>query len=127
MRPEGDTGTRHDLVESAEPTTLTAGAATATREPMRILLVYATRHGSTREVADALAEELRAGGHEVDLYAAADAPGPAGYAAAVVGGPMIMGWHKEARRYVGPAPPPAGSAPHGAVHHRRVAHRQRRR
>ncbi len=100
MRPEGDTGTRQDPGESAEPTTLAAGAATATREPLRILLVYATRHGSTREVADALAEELRAGGHEVDLYAAADAPGPAGYAAAVVGGPMIMGWHKEARRYV---------------------------
>ena len=28
------------------------------------------------------------------------APSPAGYDAVVVGGPMIMGWHKDARRYL---------------------------
>ena len=67
---------------------------------LRVLLVYASRHGSTVEVADAVAEELRAAGHEVDQRPAAEAPGPAGYDAVVVGGPMIMGWHRQAVRYV---------------------------
>ena len=76
---------------SAGPTTATA---------LRILLVCATRHGSTVEVADAVAEELRAGGNEVDQCPAAEAPGPAGYDAVVIGGPMIMGWHRQAVKYV---------------------------
>ena len=66
----------------------------------RILLVCATRHGSTKEVADAVAEELRAAGAEVDVRAAGESPDPAAYSAAVVGAPMIMGWHKDALRYV---------------------------
>jgi len=76
---------------SVGPTTATA---------LRVLLVYATRHGSTREVADAVAEELRAAGHEVDQQPATEAPGPAGYDAVVLGGPMIMGWHRQAVRFV---------------------------
>ena len=71
-----------------------------TAAALRILLVCATRHGSTREVADAVAEELRAAGNEVDQRPAAEAPGPGDYDAVVVGGPMIMGWHRDAARYV---------------------------
>ena len=78
----------------------TTGCGPATATALRILVVYATRHGSTVEVADAVAEELRAAGHEVDQRPAAEAPGPAGYDAVVVGGPMIMGWHRQAMRYV---------------------------
>jgi len=66
----------------------------------RVLLVYATRHGSTTEVADAIAEELRAAGAEVELHEASSAPDPGAYDAVVVGAPMIMGWHKEAAKYV---------------------------
>ena len=66
----------------------------------RALLVYATKHGSTREVADAVAAELRAAFSDVDVREAAAAPPPAGYDAVVVGGPMIMGWHRHAERYV---------------------------
>ena len=66
----------------------------------RVLLVYATRHGSTREVADAVAAELRGAFAEVDVHEAPSAPPPGGYDAVVVGGPMIRGWHKEARGYV---------------------------
>ena len=75
----------------AGPTTTTA---------LRVLLVCATRHGSTVEVADAIAEELRADGNLVDQRPAAEAHSPAGYDAVVVGGPMIMGWHRQAVRYV---------------------------
>jgi menaquinone-dependent protoporphyrinogen IX oxidase len=66
----------------------------------RVLLVCATRHGSTMEVAEAVAAELRETGVEVDLRPPNDDADPAGYDAVVVGGPMIMGWHREARGYV---------------------------
>lgn len=66
----------------------------------RALLVYATRHGSTREVADAVAEELRTAFASVDVREAKAAPPPAGYDAVIVGGPMIMGWHKDAEKYL---------------------------
>lgn len=62
--------------------------------------MYATRHGSTAEVAEAVAEELRAAGATVAVSAISSAPAPDGFAAVVVGAPMIMGWHKEARSYV---------------------------
>ncbi len=78
-------------VPSAGPTASTA---------LRILLVCATRHGSTPEVADAIAEELRAAGHQVEQRPVTEAPGPAGYDAVLVGGPMIMGWHRQAVKYV---------------------------
>lgn len=77
-----------------------AGGRDAAPAGTRTLLVYATRHGSTSEVADAVAEELRAGGLDVDVRTAAEAPGPAGYDAVVIGAPMIMGWHRQAERYV---------------------------
>jgi menaquinone-dependent protoporphyrinogen oxidase len=76
------------------------GAGPAIATALRILLVCATRHGSTPEVADAIAEELRAAGNEVDQRPAAEAPSPGGYDAVVVGGPMIMGWHRQAMSYV---------------------------
>jgi len=74
----------------------TAGVATGGR----VLLVYATKHGSTREVTEAVAEELRAAFAEVEVREAPSAPPPSGYDAVVVGGPMIMGWHKDAERYL---------------------------
>ena len=80
------------------PETPDGGAVVATGG--RALLVYATKHGSTREVADAVATELRAAFSDVDVREAGSAPPPAGYDAVVVGGPMIMGWHRDAERYV---------------------------
>jgi menaquinone-dependent protoporphyrinogen IX oxidase len=90
----------HDQPQEArsEPVAPAARAGVATGG--RALLVYATRHGSTREVADTVAEELRAAFAEVDVREAKAAPGPSGYDAVVIGGPMIMGWHKDARKYV---------------------------
>lgn len=68
---------------------------------MKILLTVASKHGSTREIATAVATELRAAGHEVDVFDAAEAPSPADYAAAVVGSAIYMGkWMDEARSFV---------------------------
>jgi menaquinone-dependent protoporphyrinogen oxidase len=66
----------------------------------RVLVVFATKHGSTREVAEAVAAELRSAGARVDLCLASDGVVPGGYDAVLVGGPMIMGWHRDASRYV---------------------------
>jgi menaquinone-dependent protoporphyrinogen IX oxidase len=81
-----------------DPEALAASAGLATGG--KALLVYASRHGSTKEVAGAVAEELRAAFAEVAVSEARSAPSPSGYDAVVVGGPMIMGWHKDARRYL---------------------------
>jgi menaquinone-dependent protoporphyrinogen oxidase len=89
-----------DTPQETRPEPQEPAGATGVATGGRALLVYATKHGSTREVADAVAEELRAAYAEVDVREAKAAPGPAGYDAVVVGGPMIMGWHKEARKYL---------------------------
>ncbi len=66
----------------------------------RALVVFATRHGSTGEVAEAVAEEFRTVFADVQVREARTAPSPAGYDAVVLGGPMIMGWHKHAGKYL---------------------------
>ena len=80
------------------PETPDSGATVATGG--RALLVFATKHGSTTEIADAIAGELRATFGQVDVCEAPAAPRPAGSDAVVVGGPMIMGWHRDAEKYV---------------------------
>lgn len=76
------------------------GTATATAATARILVAYATRHGSTAEVAEAVGTELR--GADVDVTVAQIGGGlrAEAYDAVVVGGPMIMGWHKDAVRFL---------------------------
>jgi menaquinone-dependent protoporphyrinogen oxidase len=68
--------------------------------PGRVLVVFATRHGSTPEVAEAVAEELRAGGAEVDVRPAGLGGDLSRYSAVIVGAPMILGWHKDALRFI---------------------------
>ncbi len=52
--------------------------------------------GSTAEVAQVVCEELRTCGFEVDVQPVEEIRDLAGYAGVVVGGPMIMGWHRGA-------------------------------
>ena len=59
-----------------------------------ILVTYTTMAGSTAEVAQAVADEMEKGGVPVDVRPLAQVPSLDGYAAVVVGGPMIMGWQK---------------------------------
>ena len=66
-----------------------------------ILVAYATKYGSTREVAEEIAATLRESGSEVDIRPAREAHQLAGYQAIVLGAPLIMfHWHKDARRFL---------------------------
>ncbi len=66
-----------------------------------ILIAYATKHGSTMEVADAIATALRDSGHEVELVPASEVYELAGCSGIVLGGALYMGrWHKDATRFL---------------------------
>lgn len=55
---------------------------------MRILIVYATRHGTTRRVAGMVAGRLAAQGHTVEARVAGERPSPIGYDLVVLGAPV---------------------------------------
>ena len=57
----------------------------------KILVAYASKQGSTAEIAQAIAQELQAAGHAADAADVAGVVSPAGYAGIVIGGPMYMG------------------------------------
>ncbi len=65
----------------------------------RVLVAYATHTGSTAEVAAAIGEEL-AGAAQVEVRRLADVKSVEGFDAVVVGGPMILGWHRQARAFL---------------------------
>jgi menaquinone-dependent protoporphyrinogen oxidase len=68
---------------------------------MTVLIAYASKHGSTREVADAIAAALEPSGHVADVRPAAAVDDPGAYDAVVLGAPLYMGrWHKDARAFV---------------------------
>jgi menaquinone-dependent protoporphyrinogen oxidase len=67
----------------------------------RILVAYATRAGSTAEIAAAVAETLAARGYAVDVKPVKEKPNLAGYTAAVLGSAIRMGaWLPEAVDFV---------------------------
>jgi menaquinone-dependent protoporphyrinogen oxidase len=69
----------------------------------RTLVSYASKRGSTEEVAVAIAASLRAAGHDIDLLSAEAAvvAGPQGYDSIVIGGSLYMGhWHATACKFV---------------------------
>jgi menaquinone-dependent protoporphyrinogen oxidase len=66
-----------------------------------ILVAYATRYGSTQEVAEAIAATLRERGLEVDLQPARKVRSLEGYDAVVLGAPLQMfHWHRDARHFL---------------------------
>lgn len=68
---------------------------------MSILVAYASRHGSTRGIAERIAARLRADGLEADVRPAAEVPDAARYDAFVVGGAAYMfHWLKDATTFV---------------------------
>lgn len=68
---------------------------------MEILVAYATRAGSTQEVAEAIGEVLRETGAQVDVQRLPFTGKVAAYDAVVLGAPFYMyRWHKEAKRFL---------------------------
>jgi len=66
-----------------------------------ILVGYATRYGSTQEVAEAVAATLRESGLEVDLQPMRKVRTLEVYHAVVLGVPLYIGrWHKDAQRFL---------------------------
>jgi len=66
-----------------------------------ILVAYATRYGSTQQVAEAIAATLRECGLEVDLQPMRKVRILEGYRAVVLGAPVYIGsWHKDAQRFL---------------------------
>ncbi len=66
-----------------------------------VLVGYATRYGSTREVADAVATTLRESGLAAELQPVREVRTLEGYSALVLGAPLYMfRWHKDARRFL---------------------------
>ena len=66
-----------------------------------VLVAYATRYGSTGEVADAVAERLRGHGLDVDVKPVKEARDLDGYHAVVFGAPFYLGaMLKEARTFL---------------------------
>ncbi len=62
----------------------------------RILVTYATYAGSTVEVARAVGEEIARVGVQVDVLPLGEVKTLESYDGVVVGGPMIIGWHRAA-------------------------------
>jgi menaquinone-dependent protoporphyrinogen oxidase len=66
-----------------------------------VLVGYATRYGSTREVADAMAETLRDCGLAAETRPLRDVRALSGYSAVVLGAPLFMfHWHKDALSFL---------------------------
>ena len=69
---------------------------------MKILVAYASKHGSTAEIAEAVADEIRRYGVEADLVEAGAVKDLAPYAGVVLGSAVYMKrWRPSARRLLG--------------------------
>ncbi|HEX3268772.1 MAG TPA: flavodoxin domain-containing protein [Gaiellaceae bacterium] len=69
---------------------------------MTLLVAYGSKRGSTKEVAEALAERLRTGERKVDLRPAAEVDDLTPYDdGVVIGGSLYFGrWHEDAVRFL---------------------------
>jgi len=65
-----------------------------------VLVAHTTNSGSTGEVAKAVAEGLEQSGCRAEVRRLEEVTSLEGFGAVIVGGPMILGWHRAARRFV---------------------------
>jgi menaquinone-dependent protoporphyrinogen oxidase len=57
----------------------------------RILVAYASPHGSTAEIAEAVGKQLQSAGYSVDVRELNSVSSPEDYKAVIIGGPFYMG------------------------------------
>lgn len=68
---------------------------------MTILVTVASRHGSTREIGEVIAQELHVAGHSVEVHDVDDVAGVEAYDAVIIGSAVYVGsWLAEARQFV---------------------------
>lgn len=68
---------------------------------MNVLIAYVSRSGSTREMAERMAETLRRRGLLVDVRPAAEVTTLKGYDAVIAGGLLYrLGWHPDVLRFL---------------------------
>jgi menaquinone-dependent protoporphyrinogen oxidase len=68
---------------------------------MHVLVAFATKHGSTGEIAAAIGSALRDAGLEADVRSARDVPTIAPYDAVVLGSALYSAhWQRDANRFV---------------------------
>ena len=69
--------------------------------PTRVLVAYATKLGSTREIAEAIGDTLRSAGLDPDVLPAAAVPDLAPYDAVIIGSALYAAhWQRDANRFV---------------------------
>ena len=66
-----------------------------------VLVAYASKHGSTREIAERICETIQSTGLRAHLRPAMGADDLEGYGAVVLGGSIYRGrWHRQAHRFL---------------------------
>lgn len=67
----------------------------------RVLVVVASKHGSTHEIAEKISAVLHKEGYLVHVFQATKAPKPSKFDAAIIGSSIYAGnWLKEAKDYI---------------------------
>jgi menaquinone-dependent protoporphyrinogen oxidase len=65
-----------------------------------VLVAFESRKGSTREIVETIAAEIRTAGWDVDVIEIMDSPRPEEYGYVIIGGPLHMGKIKGVRDFV---------------------------
>lgn len=77
----------------------------------RVLVAYATKLGSTREISDVIGAELFEAGHEVDVLSVTEVRDVAAYDAVILGSALYAAhWQRDANRFVQKFGPALGDA-----------------
>ncbi|HEV7133810.1 MAG TPA: flavodoxin domain-containing protein [Gaiellaceae bacterium] len=67
----------------------------------KLLIAYASKHGSTLDVAETIGAAIRETGVRVSLHEASGVEGLEEYDAVILGAPIYMGrWHRDAHRFL---------------------------
>lgn len=66
----------------------------------KVLVSYLTHSGTTRDVAEAIAEEITKTGITAEVLELSQVTNTADYEAVILGAPMIVGWHRDALNYL---------------------------